>query len=396
MASLDPQTTRRQLLGSAQRLVVKVGSRLLVGMPGVPVADRVAQLVEQIARVRARGLQVVLVSSGAIGTGMIVTGTAKRPRELAHLQALAAVGQSRLMSFYESACQQHGFHCAQMLLSADDVQDRQRHLLVRNCLNALLDANILPIINENDTVCVEEIRFGDNDTLAALVGTLSWANLTVLLTTVDGLRHRGPQGLGERVAVVPAITPEIRALAGGTDDQRFSTGGMTTKLRAAEICTTAGEVLVIANGHDFSVLDRILAGDDVGTLFLPVSPRLTGPKRYLAFFTAAAGDVLVDAGAVRALRRQGCSLLPSGITDVRGEFGRGDTVRVLAPGDEEIGMGIANFNATELRAVKGLRSPQVAATLGPRDYDEAIHRDNLVIWSSPRGKAAAARADGTT
>ncbi len=378
---------RQRILAGAKRLVVKVGSRLLTGMADTPEQGRIQQLISEIANARGQGCEIVLVSSGAIAAGMMVTETEKRPGDLAQLQALAAIGQSRLMSLYESACQEHQFHCAQILLSWDDVKDRKRHLNVRNCIYALLSRGILPVINENDTVSVDEIRFGDNDRLAALVGTMIRAELTILLTTVDGLleghtpggRGRAERDPPKRISVITKITPEIRAMAGGTDDKQFSVGGMSSKLEAAEMVMEAGDSLWIANGSDFGVLRRILAGEDVGSVFVPQSSQLSGAKRWLAFFADPAGDLEVDDGAAAALRTAGKSLLPSGIVGVKGNFEPGDTVRILDAGGQAVAVGISNYSAADLDRIKGLRTDRFLAILGTHEYDEAVHRNNLVL-----------------
>lgn len=376
---MDPVEIRQTTVSTTKRMVVKVGSRLLTDMPGVEKQQRIEELVDQIDSIRRRGIEVILVTSGAIGAGLRLMKQTKRPSDLGRLQALAAVGQSRLMSLYEQACQRHGFHCGQVLLSADDVRDRKRHLNICNCLNALLSNHVLPIINENDTVSVEEICFGDNDRLAALVGSMIRADLIVLLTTVNGLRERRDGQMGERISVVHEINDEIRRQAGPTDGNAFSKGGMTSKLEAAEITVTSGEALWIADGSDFGVLDDILHGSDTGTLFLPTTNRLAGSKRYLAFFSEPAGQVIIDDGAVEALRSRGKSLLPSGIHSVRGQFDKGDTVNIVALDQHVVGMGVSNFSAADLDRIKGLKTSESAVVLGRDSYDEAIHRDNLVI-----------------
>ena len=380
MSSVDPTAVRQQVIAGTRRMVVKVGSRLLTDIKDTTKQERIEQLTAQLAAVRERGIEVILVTSGAIGAGLRLLGLPKRPTDVAMLQALAAIGQSRLMALYQRACQTHGFHCGQMLLSADDVRDRKRHLNIRNCLNALLSNGVLPIINENDTVSVEEIAFGDNDRLAALVGTMVRADLVVLLTTVDGLRSRDGKQLGQRLSLVNDLGPAIRGLATGTDGNAFSVGGMSTKLDAAEITITSGEHLWIADGTDFGVMQRLLAAEDVGTLFLPASPgRLSGSKRYLAFFSEPAGTVGIDEGAVNALRQRGKSLLPSGIRTVEGDFEKGDTVNIVDPAGSLVGMGVTNYSVVDLLRIQGLKSSQISGILGKQAYDEAIHRDNLVI-----------------
>ena len=339
---------RRRVLQDVHKVVIKVGTRLLTEGDAASKRARVGQLVTRIAALRERGLDVIVVSSGAIGAGMVALKTAKRPRAVPRLQALAAVGQSRLMYLYENACVEHGFHCAQVLLTAADVQDRERHLNLASCLDALLSSNVLPIINENDSVSVDEIRFGDNDTLAALVATLTKSDLTILLTTVAGLHTFDNGKLGKRLSVVQRLTDGVRAMARGTADTQYSVGGMTTKIHAADLVLKAGEPIWIADGRDFSVIERVFAGEDVGTLFLASNAtRMRGHQRFLAFFSEYAGDIIVDKGAQRALCEKGRSLLPSGIVDVRGTFKRGDTVRVLTANGTEIARRLPNYAKKE-------------------------------------------------
>ena len=385
MNSMAYQDTgeRRQALAQVKRVVVKVGTRLLTDVKDVAEGQRVQELVLQLALLRQRGLEVILVSSGAIGAGMAILGTTRRPKAVPELQAHAAVGQCRLMSLYESACTPHGFHCAQLLLTAEDVHDHHRHLNVSQCLNELLTRGVLPVINENDSVSVAEIKFGDNDTLAALVATMIRADLTILLTTIDGLHERTAEGLGKRLSVVASVTPKIKAMAGGTDGNQLSTGGMVTKLRAAQLVNRAGEALVIADGRDFAVLEQVLAAADVGTLFMPSrGTRMAAHKRYLAFFSEPTGEITIDAGAERALCEGGRSLLPSGVRDVTGDFRRGATVVIRSLDGQEIAKGVSNYAAAELERIRGKRSAEVLKLLGNDAYEEVVHRSHLVLTSA--------------
>lgn len=371
---------RKAVIQDVNRVVIKVGTRLLTGVRGFSKAERVDQLVDQIGRLRAQGLEVILVTSGAIGAGMVVLGTRSRPTSLPQLQAHAAVGQCSLMYLYEKACVERGFHCAQMLLIADDVQDRVRHLNIRSCLDALLANHVLPIVNENDSVSVDEIRFGDNDLLAALVATMAKAELTILLTNVDGLREHVDGRLGRRYSVVEAMDDTTRAMAKDTEDAQFSVGGMQTKLRAADTVTQAGEHLWIADGRDFTALSRIMAGDDVGTLFTArKSARMRGQKRYLAFFSEPAGEIMIDAGAVRAVQQQGRSLLPSGILGVSGDFNRGDTVNIRGPEGGTIAKGISNYSAAEVALIRGRKTAEISGILGYCGYDAVVHRNYMAL-----------------
>ena len=372
---------RKQAIQQAKRVVVKVGSRLILGNDDTPDTARIQALIDNLAAVVDTGREVILVSSGAIAVGMNVMETEKRPKHIAQLQALAALGQGKLMSMYEEASRNRGFHCAQILLSLDDVKYRARHLNVINCLNALLGSGVLPVINENDAVSVDEICFGDNDRLAALVGTMARADLTILLTTVDGFHEREDGELKpEPVSVIHTVDDRIRSMAGGTDGNQFSTGGMTSKLQAAETVMSAGECMMIASGQDFSILQRIFKGEEVGTLFLPKASQLSGSKRYLAFFAEPSGTITIDDGAKSALVNQGKSLLPSGIVRVEGEFEKGATVQVVDNEGTPVAIGKSNYPSTKLLRIAGLRSDEIHRMLDREDhYDEAIHRNNMVI-----------------
>jgi len=382
--AFEDRGERADLLRGVSRVVLKVGTRLLADVAGVSKRERVEQLVAQIAWLRERGIETVLVTSGAIGAGMSVLDMKRRPPSLPDLQALAAVGQSRLMYLYEAACVRHGFHCGQLLLTAADLKNRERHLNAAQCLHALLAKEVLPVINENDSVSVDEIRFGDNDILAALVAVLLRADLTVLLTTVDGLHlpQKDGAGWGPRVSVVRGRIPRsIRAAAGGTDGNPFSTGGMASKIRAAEIVTKAGEALWVADALDFGRVRAVFEGEDVGTLFLPPldGGRMQGRKRFLAFFSEPRGTIYVDDGAARALCEQGRSLLPSGIVRVEGAFRRGDTVRICSDDGREVARGVSNYPAEIIARIKGLHTSEVRRRLGIEAYDEVVHRNHLVI-----------------
>lgn len=372
---------RRKILTGVRRVVIKVGTRLITGVEGVSKADRISQLISAVDGLRKQGLDIIVVTSGAIGAGIVVLGTPKRPQSLSQLQAHAAVGQCQLMYLYEKACVEHGFHCAQMLLTADDVQNRERHLNIRSCLDALLSNGVLPVINENDSVSVDEIRFGDNDVLAALVGTIAKADLTILLTNVDGLKEHADGQLGRRYSVVESLDQQTRSMAKDTPDTTFSVGGMATKLKAAETVTLAGEHMWIADGRDFSVLRGILGGGDIGTLFPALTDdRMRGQKRYLAFFSEPAGDIIVDAGAEQALKGGGRSLLPSGISRVEGDFHRGDAVQIKSmENDRVIAKGLSNYDAEDIRAIQGRNTSEISDILGREGCDPVVHRNYMVL-----------------
>lgn len=377
---IDPVEARRKVIAGSRRIVIKIGSRLLSGMKNVSKRGRIHQLIEQIASIRKQGIDVILVTSGAISSGMEIAGIRKRPSDVPRLQALAATGQSRLMSLYEYACRRHGFHCGQILLCYDDLKDRKRHLNLCNCIHSLLSQQILPIVNENDAVSVDELSFGDNDKLAALLAVVARADLTILLTSVDGLLWLKSDGFGDRVPLVDKITVEIQQLAKGTDGNPHSQGGMVTKLAAAEICLASGENLWIANGSDFGVLRDVFAAKDVGTLFYACGSRMSSSKRWLAFFTDPNGTIQVDRGAGEVLKKSGKSLLPSGVVQVRGQFEEGDTVNLADEAGAIFGMGITNYRTEDIEKIRGLQTSAIADRLGVRGYDEIIHRDNMVIF----------------
>ncbi len=374
---------RQTHLKGVKRMVIKVGTRLLMDVPGEAPEERVQKLIAEIAELRKSGLEVVLVSSGAIGAALRVLKTTRRPKRMALLQAYAALGQCHLMTLYEEACNPYGFHCAQLLLTAADLHDRERNLKVTQCLEELLAQGILPVINENDSVCTDEIKVGDNDTLAALASSLCRADLTILLTTIDGLRERNPETgeLGRRISVVNQIGAEVIAQAQGTDGNSFSVGGMITKLRAASITTSCGEYLWIADGFDFGVIRRIFAYEDIGTLFMPMhKERMHARQRFIAFFSEPEGELIIDAGAEEALLHKGKSLLPSGVIGMKGLFSTGATVRITNTSRKELARGTVNFGTADLSKICGAGSAQLENLLGHKPAaTEVVHRNALVI-----------------
>ena len=356
---------RRDLLKNVSRLVVKLGTGVLTDARKQPDLGQMKQLAAQIAAQKEAGREVVLVTSGAVGAGMGALGHEKRPAELAELQACAAVGQSRLMSTYEKLFAEHGLAVAQVLLTHDDLQHHDRHLNARNTLVRLLQHRVIPIINENDAVSFTEIKFGDNDKLSALVTCLLPADLLVILTTVEGVILNYGQPNAELLDVVPEVTPEIEAMAGGTTSAT-AVGGMASKIQAAKIVARAGIPLVIAPGKKENVLERVLNAEGEGTLFVPNAKRLAGRKRWIAFFHHPRGVLYVDEGAKMALREQGKSLLPPGINRAEGEFKSGDIVSVCDLNGTEFARGMITVDAETIRTRNMPR-------------EEIIHRDNLVI-----------------
>jgi glutamate 5-kinase len=366
-------------LPSLRRVVVKVGSGLVAEAGVGPDPARIGRLAAELAAAAARPLEIALVSSGAIASGTARLGLKERPRSIPEKQAAAAAGQVALMWHYEQAFAAHGRRVAQVLLTQEDISDRARYLNARNTLLTLLGYGLLPIINENDTVAVEEIKVGDNDNLAALVAYLVEADLLVLLSDTDGLYtgdpHRDPAAT--RIDVVETITPEMERLAGVQGP--LGTGGMVTKLHAAQKAMAAGIPMVIADGQRPGVLGAVLRGEAVGTYFAPRGDRLAARKRWIAFAIAPQGTVEVDAGARRALVSGGKSLLPSGVVKVEGEFAAGDAVAVRDPDGQEFARGIVNYDAREVTLLRRARTGDIERILGYRVFDEVIHRDNLVI-----------------
>ncbi len=363
---------RSEIIGGAKRIVLKVGTRLLTD------TGRIGDIVSQIAFLKNSGRQVILVSSGAVGLGMRTLEMKRRPSELSDIQALAAIGQSKLMSLYEKECARHRFHCAQILLGADDLNNRGRHLNIMNCLNALLKRNVLPVINENDTVSVDELKFGDNDRLAALIAVMLKADLTIILTTVEGLMTKLGAG-GALVPLVRKIDQKLRMMASGTDDSNSSVGGMASKIRAAEIVSKAGEPLIVADGRAPEIIQKIFSSEERGTLFLPSASQMTSRKRWFGFFSKSKGRIFVDDGAAHALAERGKSLLPSGIKSVDGDFQTGDTVDICSQDGSVLAKGLSNYHACEIRRIAGRKSSELKAILGHDCDDEAVHCDNMTI-----------------
>jgi len=355
----------RESVKTAVRIVVKLGTGVLTDSRKQPDPAQLEQLVAQVAALRKSGKEIVLVTSGAVGAGMGALGYAKRPAELAELQACAAVGQSRLMAMYAELFARHNLHVAQVLLTHDDLEHHERHLNARNTLVTLLGRGVVPIINENDAVSFTEIKFGDNDKLSALVASLLPADLLVILTTVDGVIENFSKANPKTISVIEKIDSTIEKLAGGTDSDT-AVGGMASKVQAAKIVVRSGIPLVIASGKKKNVLMRVLAGDDEGTLFVASPTKLQGRKRWIAFFHHPQGALFVDDGAKLALREKGKSLLPPGVARCEGEFAAGDVVRICDLNGTEFARGIAKFSAAEVRGRKLARV-------------EVVHRDDLVI-----------------
>ena len=374
-------SARAELLGGASRLVVKIGSNLLAPAGKGIRRDLVRSLAGQVAALRKDGKEVVLVSSGAIASGMRVLGLKRRPEAVEEKQALAAVGQPELMRLYAEAFGARGIAVAQVLLVSDDILARRRFLNARKALLALLERGVLPIANENDTVAVDEIRVGDNDTLSAHVALLTDADALLILTDVDGLYDGNPRrdSGAARLSVVPEITAEIRRLGGRTAGSAVGSGGMMTKLAAAEMLSCAGRAVAIVRGTDDDILVRAVRGEDVGTLFLPAGKRMSSRKRWLAFGVKTRGAVVVDAGARTALEKRGKSLLPRGVVRAEGTFSAGDAVALKDGSGEEFGRGLVNYSSEEIGRIAGKAASEIPGILGESHGDEILHRDHLVL-----------------
>jgi glutamate 5-kinase len=363
--------SERQALTRARRIVVKLGTRALMGDDHDVDRATLSRRLEELVRARQEGRFVVLVSSGAIGLGWTRLGFPKRPATMPELQACASVGQSYLMRTYNELLAPLHVQAGQLLLTHEDFRDRRRYLNLRNCLAALHESGALPVVNENDSVAVDEIRFGDNDILTGLVANAIDADLAVLFSDVEGVFD------GETKLSV------VREVEGGLDrlvrksTSGFGSGGMASKLSAARTITSGGGAMVVAHGKRDS-LDDILAGREVGTLFLPAQERIEQRKRWIAFSTREAGVLQVDAGAEVAILRRGKSLLPAGVTGCEGDFEVGDAVVVRSVEGRPIAKGLTNYSADELRKIMGRKTDEVSKLLGYKFYDEVIHRDNLV------------------
>ena len=372
---------REEILSNVSKIVIKIGTRVLTNEDGFLDKNQIMQLSKQVIKLRARGFSVVVVSSGSIGAGISALGCQKRPTILPELQAAAAIGQGKLVEVYNECFKKHGYHAAQLLLTRQDFEDRQRYLNTCNTLHSLLRFKAIPIINENDTISVEEITFGDNDILSALVTNLLRADLLVLLSSVDGL-YTTPPVSGRScsvLSVVDSISDDIKKLAFKLKTKE-GTGGMESKLEAAGIATGSGEAVIIANGRQSDVLSKIMNYENVGTLFIPNKKKVASRKRWIGFIVRPKGRIYIDGGALSALQKRGKSLLPSGVVRIDGKFNKGDVVSIVGVDEKkEIARGLMNYSDDEVRKVKGLRTSLIKKTLGYKPYDEIIHRDNIVL-----------------
>jgi glutamate 5-kinase len=370
----------RTQIPATRRWIIKIGSALLTRDGAGLDPDILAPWIEQMAALRGAGREVVLVSSGAVAQGMARMGWHKRPQALHELQAAAAIGQMGLIRAYEDGFSRHGLHTAQVLLTRDDLADRKRYLNARSTLRTLLGIGVFPVVNENDTVATDELRFGDNDTLAALVANLVEAELLILLTDQDGLFTANPHTDPDAALIREARVDDVRLdQAAGGSNSALGTGGMVTKLRAARLAARSGCATVIAPGRRADSLTDIASGALVGSLLVPAQGPQAARKRWLAGHLSVRGRLALDDGAVRALRVQGRSLLAVGVTAVHGQFARGEVVACVDGSGQEVARGLINYDAGDALRIKGLPSSRFEAVLGFIDDEELIHRDNLVL-----------------
>lgn len=370
---------RREDLQKAKRLVVKVGTSTITYATGQLNYHRIEKLVRELADLANQGKEIILVTSGAIGVGMNRMGLKERPKTIPEKQAAAAVGQGALMHIYEKFFSEYGKITAQILLTKEDSIKHSRFTHSRNALLTLLKMGVIPVINENDAVAVDEIKIGDNDTLSAIVATIVDADVLILLSDIEGLYDANPQTNpdAKKIAVVDEITAEIEDLAGGPGSKN-GTGGMQTKIQAAKIAVRSGIHMLIGSGARENILHALLHDDSVGTLFVARASHMQFRKRWLAFGARLAGTITVDEGCVNALN-SGASLLAAGVLAVDGVFAEGDVVRILNRNGRELARGRTNYDSTAIGKIRGVHTDEIITILGTKPYDEIIHRDNLVL-----------------
>jgi len=371
---------RLEYLKSVKRLVVKVGTSTIAYPNGLLNLNRIDALVRQLTDLHNSGVEILLVTSGAIGVGVGKLGLKSKPKTIPEKQAAAAVGQGTLMHMYEKIFSEYGIIVAQILLTKEDITHRKRFLNARNALFSILDYGVIPIINENDAVAVDEIKIGQNDTLSAQVASLVEADLLVLMSDIDGLYDSNPKEnpKAKLISHVQEIDSDIEKAAGGTGSS-LGTGGMITKILAAKIATSSSIPMLIVNGQTKNVLESVFNGENIGTWFCEKEHKLHARKRWIAFGTTLKGKLIVDKGASYALRKGENSLLSSGILKIEGKFSLGMIVSITDEDNIEIARGIVNYSSEEIDLIKGLKSSEIEDKLGYKDYDEVIHINNMVV-----------------
>lgn len=371
----------REALKKAKRIVIKVGTSTITYANGKRNFSQIDRLAREISDLQNQGKEMILVTSGAVAVGVDRMGLQGKPKTIPGKQAAAAVGQGVLMHTYEKFFADYGQIVAQVLITKTEAIDRHRYTNTRNTFMELMRQRVIPIVNENDVVALDELKIGDNDNMSALVAGIVDADLVIILSDVDGLYTANPQTHPDAVIVpeVAEITPEIEASAGGVGSAR-GTGGMATKIQAAKAATSSGIHLVIASGTEKNAITRVLQGEELGTLFVSRENRLQFRKRWLAFGAKIAGSIVVDDGCAKAIRKAGgCSILPAGVFAVQGEFLPGSTVSVIDKDAHELARGLVHYSSAELEQIKGCNSGEIANILGHKNFDEVIHRDDLVI-----------------
>lgn len=371
----------REALKKAKRIVIKVGTSTITYANGKRNFSQIDRLAREISDLQNQGKEMILVTSGAVAVGVDRMGLPGKPKTIPGKQAAAAVGQGVLMHTYEKFFADYGQIVAQVLITKTEAIDRHRYTNTRNTFMELMRQRVIPIVNENDVVALDELKIGDNDNMSALVAGIVDADLVIILSDVDGLYTANPQTHPDAVIVpeVAEITPEIEASAGGVGSAR-GTGGMATKIQAAKAATSSGIHLVIASGTEKNAITRVLQGEELGTLFVSRENRLQFRKRWLAFGAKIAGSIVVDDGCAKAVRKAGgCSILPAGVFAVQGEFLPGSTVSVIDKDAHELARGLVHYSSAELEQIKGCNSGEIANILGHKNFDEVIHRDDLVI-----------------
>ena len=378
---MKPSDIRVALLKDIRRIVIKIGSRVLASSTRGLNTQRIRRITKEIASLRQEGYEVVVVSSGAIVAGMKELGLSNKPKGIPLKQAAAAIGQSKLIQMYERNFSKFGIKAAQILLTRDDITDRRRFLNARNTLITLLSYGVVPVINENDTVAIDEIKFGDNDLLSGLVTNVVDADLLIILSDIEGLFTADPSihPGAKLIPVVEEITKDIETIAGDSKSIE-GTGGMASKVETAKRASGYGIPAIIMNGKRPGLLVKALKGFDVGTIFLPNKSRLTSRKHWIASALPTSGHLILDKGAKDALMLRGRSLLPSGISDIKGHFEAGDAVTCEDEHGKVFAKGLTNYNSREIVKIRGKKTGEIEAILGYKDYDEVIHRDNLVVF----------------
>jgi len=369
-----------QFLNQAKRIVVKIGSNVITAANSLNL-DVIEAISHQISRLMERGIEVILVSSGAQSAGLRKMGMTTRPTEMPKRQAIAAIGQSGLMMAYENSFEQSGKKVAQILLTAEDLNNRKRYLNARNTLNTLIEWKVVPIINENDTVMMEEIKLGDNDNLSAMIALLMDADFLFILTDIEGLYDKDPRRFSDAqlISKVTSFKKEIEEFAGHILPGTLGTGGMLSKIKAAKKVTSAGIPMIVVKGNVKNILLRLFEGEKQGTYFVPKNKKLASRKCWIAHTIAPKGSLVIDDGAVRAVRENGKSLLPIGVVKVEGVFEEGSPVAFKTLRNETIGIGLVNYRSSDVELIKGLKTSQIEACLGSKHYDEIIHRNNMVL-----------------